>query len=200
MNSVDQVGFLLDYIQTGTLALELLPDGQIVPLEGYASEEEARLGSLHAPHPARKPPVSVPDTVDQNKPMPLEMAARVAFPDGSMTVSGLRNEIRKGNLEASKVAGRIWTTVNNIERLMQRCSITEAAGDAARDRNSICANRNDPAASSDGSSSTAPPADNESSEALAHLNQIAQRLRKPSRPTLPQSMSPTLGKVVPIKS
>jgi hypothetical protein len=135
-----------------------------------------------------------PDT-----PMPLEMAARAAFPDGAMTVSGLRNEIRKGNLEASKVAGRIWTTLNNIKRMMERCSIF-GAGDGARERNSICANPNDRAAQGDGSYSTPRQADDASSKAQAHLSQIAQRLRKPSRPTLPKSTSPTSGKVVPIKS
>jgi hypothetical protein len=140
-----------------------------------------------------------PDNIEPDKPLPLEMAARVAFPDGSMTASGLRNEIKKGNLQASKVAGRIWTTLSNIKRMMERCQITEA-DDAARVRNSTSANPSDPAASSDGSSSTAPPAASASREAQAHLSQIVQRLRKPSPPTSPKSTSPTSGKVVPIKS
>jgi hypothetical protein len=144
-----------------------------------------------------KPRLPIPDNIERDKPMPLDLAARAAFPDGSMTVSGLRNEIRKGNLQASKVAGRIWTTINDIERMMQQCRIT-GAEDAAK-RNSTCVNPSGPEARSGGSSSIPSMAD-ASSAAQAHLNQIAQRLRKPSPPTSPKSTLPTSAKVVPLKS
>lgn len=152
------------------------------------------------PKKGKRRPIPSDNIDDPDKPMLLKKAARVAFPDGSMTVSGLRNEIRKGNLEASKVAGRIWTTLNKIERMMTRCSITEAAGDAVRDRSSTCATPSDPVAHGDGSSSTAGPADSASSAAQAHLRKIAHGLRKPSRNISPPSTSPTSAKVVPIRS
>jgi hypothetical protein len=142
---------------------------------------------------------AIPDKVERNTPMPLEMAARVAFPDGSMTVSGLRNEIRKGNLPASKIAGRIWVTLNDIERMVESCRVA-GADDPAKAHSFISGSRSDPAAQSGGSSSTPPPADSALSAAQAHLNQIAQRLRKPSAPTSPKSMSPASAKVVPLKS
>ena len=165
-------------------------------IEAERQQERERLRQLLGIEPT---PLAIPDNIDSDKPLPLDMAARVAFPDGSMTVSGLRNEIKKGNLQASKVAGRIWTTLGNIKRMMERCQIAEAY-DAARVRNFTSANPSDREASSDGSSSTAPPTASASREAQAHLSQIAQRLRKPSPPTSPKSTSPTSGKVVPIKS
>jgi hypothetical protein len=67
--SADQFGILLDYIKIAAradaalpdLALVELPNGQIAPFEGgYASEEEARRGYLHAPH---RELVSVPAVV-----------------------------------------------------------------------------------------------------------------------------------------
>jgi len=42
----------------------------------------------------------VPDT-----PLRLDIAARIAYPDGSMTASGLRREIRKGASIASESRG-----------------------------------------------------------------------------------------------
>jgi hypothetical protein len=141
----------------------------------------------------------IPDNITPDTPLPLEMATRIAFPNGTMTVSGLRNEIRKGTLQASKIAGRIFVTLAGITRMIEQCRITEA-DENTRVRNSISGTPNDPAAQSDGSSWTAPPTVSASSAAQAHLNQIAQRLKKPSPDILPKSTSPTSAKVVPIKS
>jgi hypothetical protein len=130
----------------------------------------------------------------------LETAVAIAFPDNGMTVSGLRNEIRKGNLEASRVAGCIWTTLGHIERMMQRCQIPTEADGEPKARNSTYANQGEQAAHGAGSSLTAPAQGDASSAAQAHLNKIVQRLRKPSRPISPKSTSQTSATVVPIKS
>jgi len=160
----------------------------------YALAWGNQVDNVNLPH---KP--TIPENISPTTPLPLELAVRVAFPSGTMTVSGLRNEIRKGNLRASKVAGKIFTTLRDVERMMEQCRITDAA-DAVRVRNSTCATPSDPVAQDAGSSSTERPTASASSAAQAHLNQIAQRLKKPSANTLPQSTSPTSAKVVPIKS
>ena len=159
---------------------------------------EAQQPTTPKPTLRRKRKVSVPDNVDPNHPIMLEAAARLGFPDGSMTVSGLCNEIRKGNLHASKMAGRIYVTLNEIQQMRERCNI--GAGDEVRERNSTSANQSGPVAQGDGSSSTPHRPGSASSEALAHLQMIAQRLKKPLPDTSPESTSPTSAVVIPLKS
>ncbi|MDR6817019.1 hypothetical protein J2X76_002192 [Neorhizobium sp. 2083] len=38
-----------------------------------------------------------------------------------MTISGLRREIEKGNLASERVAGKIYTTLNDIADMRMRC-------------------------------------------------------------------------------
>jgi hypothetical protein len=44
--------------------------------------------------------IPAPETITPDTPLRLDVAARLAFPGGGMTESGLRNEIAKGNLRA----------------------------------------------------------------------------------------------------
>jgi len=141
---------------------------------------------------------SIPDYVDPNHPIMLEAAARIAFPDGSMTVSGLRNEIRKGNLQASKLAGRIYVTISDIQQMRVRCKI--GAGVEARAHNSISANQSGPVGRGFGSSSTRHQPASASNAAQEHLRVIAQRLKKPLPNTLPKNTSQISAAVIPIKS
>jgi hypothetical protein len=53
----------------------------------------------------------------------LATAAKIAFPNGTMTASGLRNEARKGNLEIELIAGRHFTTLANIEKMREKCRV-----------------------------------------------------------------------------
>ena len=50
-----------------------------------------------------------PDT-----PLRLKTAVEIAFPDGGMTVSGLRREAAKGNLVIETIAGKQFVTLNAI--------------------------------------------------------------------------------------
>ena len=54
-----------------------------------------------------------PDT-----PIRLATAVRIAFPDGGMTVSGLRSEARKGRLVISRVAGKDFVTLAAIDAML----------------------------------------------------------------------------------
>jgi hypothetical protein len=57
----------------------------------------------------------------------------LAFPDGSMTASGLRREAARGRLVIERVAGKDFTTLANTERMRELCRVQ------AKDHDSICA-------------------------------------------------------------
>jgi len=49
--------------------------------------------------------------------------AALAFPDGSMTASGLRREAARGHLVVERIAGKDYTTLANIERMRELCRV-----------------------------------------------------------------------------
>jgi len=62
-------------------------------------------------------------------PLRLEIAARPAFPDGSMTASGLRREATRGRLAIEKIARKDFTTLAEIERMRELCRVQRRAPD-----------------------------------------------------------------------
>jgi hypothetical protein len=66
------------------------------------------------------------ETITPTTPLRLDIAARLAFPDSSMDVSGLRGEINKGNLGAEKIAGKLYVTLAGIAEMRQRCAVSKA--------------------------------------------------------------------------
>ena len=64
-----------------------------------------------------------PSTVDQNTPLRLSDAAKIAFPFGGMTSSGLRREAKRGNLEIERIAGKDFTTFAAIAAMREKCRI-----------------------------------------------------------------------------
>lgn len=54
-------------------------------------------------------------------PLRLGLAAAIGFPDGSMTVSGLRREAKRGNLTIEVIAGKQYVTLAAIEEMRLRC-------------------------------------------------------------------------------
>lgn len=59
--------------------------------------------------------------VDGDTPLRLDFAAKIAFPDGSMTENGLKREITRGRLAFEHIAGKRYTTLNDIRRMRERC-------------------------------------------------------------------------------
>src|SRR5271165_7197840 len=76
------------------------------------------------------------DQIDANTPLRLAVAAALAFPDGSMTASGLRRESARGRLVVERIAGKDYTTLANIERMRELCRVE------ARERDFGCARPN----------------------------------------------------------
>lgn len=63
------------------------------------------------------------DSVTSTTPLRLEVAAKIAFPDGSMKLAGLRREIARGRLSYEVIAGKHYTTLSDIEDMRRLCRI-----------------------------------------------------------------------------
>src|SRR5882724_3089208 len=74
------------------------------------------VGSAAKPKRQRKR-VSIPDVVAPNTKLRLEAAARIAFPDGSISVSALRRESAAARLTIYRIAGKDFTTLADIEEM-----------------------------------------------------------------------------------
>jgi len=61
--------------------------------------------------------------VGPDTPLRLSIAAALAFPDGSMSASGLRREAARGRLVIERIAGKDFTTLANIERMRELCRV-----------------------------------------------------------------------------
>jgi hypothetical protein len=122
--------------------------------------------------------------VREDAPLRLEIAAQIAFPDGTMTASGLRKERNRGRLVTELIAGKEFTTLADIQRMRELCR-SEAKAPASGQR-SDARTRTARTASPAGSSSTDEP-----SAALASALRTAEKLRqkqnKPSPTTSPTS-------------
>jgi hypothetical protein len=67
------------------------------------------------------------DEIRPDTPVRLSVAAALAFPDGSMTASGLRRERARGRLVVERIAGKDYTTLANIERMRELCRVQAEA-------------------------------------------------------------------------
>ncbi|WP_461344829.1 excisionase [Bradyrhizobium liaoningense] len=47
----------------------------------------------------------------------------MAFPDGSMTASGLRREAMRGRLRVERIAGKDYTTLEAIKEMRKLCRV-----------------------------------------------------------------------------
>jgi hypothetical protein len=59
--------------------------------------------------------------VNNDAPLRLARAAEIAFPDGSMTASGLRKEAAKGRLVIERIANKDYTTLAAIADMRAAC-------------------------------------------------------------------------------
>jgi len=65
----------------------------------------------------------LPSEIGPNTPLRLAEAAKIAFPSGGMTVSGLRREIARGRLAVEIIAGKQFTTLADIEEMRSQCRV-----------------------------------------------------------------------------
>jgi hypothetical protein len=65
--------------------------------------------------------------IRRDTPLRLEVAARLAFPDGSMKLASLRREIARGRLTYEEIAGKHYTTLANIDAMRELCRVSAKA-------------------------------------------------------------------------
>lgn len=70
-----------------------------------------------------KRPLHLPNRseITDDTPLRLAVAAALAYPDGSMTASGLRRERDAGRLVTELTAGKEFTTLADIGRMRELC-------------------------------------------------------------------------------
>jgi hypothetical protein len=71
--------------------------------------------------------IPAPEMVTPTTPLRLEVAARLAFPDGSMTVSALRRLVVGGKLDHEFIAGKYYVTLAAIEEMRSKCRVQAKA-------------------------------------------------------------------------
>src|SRR5262245_28297804 len=79
--------------------------------------------SSDAPKGVTTKPWLTPTTVAPDQPLRLSTAAALAFPDGSMTASGLRREAARGRLAIERIAGKDFTTLAAITEMREKCRV-----------------------------------------------------------------------------
>jgi hypothetical protein len=105
--------------------------------------------------------------ITDDTPLRLDAAAKLAFPNGGMTASGLRREWARGKLDIYRVAGKDYTTLAAIKKMRIKCQDPYRRPDSTSDAA--------PTVPATGSSSTK---DNKSAQ--ARLKMIAQGLKRRS--------------------
>lgn len=68
-------------------------------------------------------PVPANDNFPPDAPVRLADAAKIAFPLGGMTASGLRREAQRGRLIVMRIAGKDFTTLSAIEEMKKACRV-----------------------------------------------------------------------------
>lgn len=61
------------------------------------------------------------DEISSDTPLRLDVAAALAFPDGSMTGRGLRREAARGRLAVERIVGKLYVTLNAINEMRVLC-------------------------------------------------------------------------------
>jgi hypothetical protein len=79
----------------------------------------------------------IPETIDPSAPIRLDVAAKIAFPDGSMTASGLRRESARGRLVLERIANKDYTTLEAIRTMRELCRVRAKESDSTSERRDI---------------------------------------------------------------
>jgi hypothetical protein len=116
-----------------------------------------------------RPKLPSRDEVKPDTPLRLDVAARLAFPDCSMTASGLRREAARGRLVIERIAGKDYTTLANVEKMRETCRVEAKA--------SVCGLSQHGATPRVGSSA-APSTSSETARSSAALALAKEKLRK----------------------
>jgi hypothetical protein len=149
-------------------------------------------------HSAAKNPLNLPalDQIAEDTPLRLNIAAALAYPDGSMTASGLRREAARGRLVIERTAGKDYTTLGAIRQMRGLCRLEAKERDCGSEDRAVTA-KPEKHTMRCGSSETG-----SIRRAQAAARMIVKELKERSRNTSTGNTSPKRPKVsvVPLKS
>lgn len=83
--------------------------------------------------------------ISRDAPLKLDVALKLAFPAGGITVKGLRKEIERGRLEVELIANKHFTTLAAIERMRELCKVAPKnfRSDEVRSQRDVLPDRED---------------------------------------------------------
>lgn len=137
------------------------------------------------------------DLIGPDTPLRLDVAAAIAYPDGSMSSSGLRAESRRGRLVIERTAGKDYTTLANIDRMRELCRREAKAQDCGSGQRDVTMMVTSPTLQPGSSEMTA--ADKSAQDALeTTVRALKQGLQNTSPPSTTKKRRP--NNVVPLRS
>jgi hypothetical protein len=176
------------FLKMAAQAIDSTPEKCLDPeVIDYAAILESKPAKLAAV--AKRFEIPPPGTINPTSPLRLSVIAKIAFPDGSMSVSALRRMGISGHLIIERIAGKDFTTLANIEEMRTSCRVKPTAPD--------CISKSVQVAPRSGSSGTP----ESPSKARAALKASLLRPRVPLRGISSKNTTPaTSGEVIPMRS
>jgi hypothetical protein len=77
------------------------------------------------------------EEIDNDTPLRLDEAAKIAFPRGGMTAAGLRREAKRGRLVIERVAGNDYTTLGHIKGMRELCRVSQSDRDFGSEKRAL---------------------------------------------------------------
>jgi hypothetical protein len=137
--------------------------------------------------------------VDDDTALLLDVAARLAFPDGSVSGLVLRRAASRDELQTERLGGRVYTTLAWIREWRTRCRQKPRGLDCGSSRGTAALTAGDDRAPGQLRTTTASVSARASAEAA--LADLRQKLKKPSPATSSRGgKSPESATVVPMRS
>ncbi len=137
--------------------------------------------------------------VAADDPLLLDVAARIAFPDGSVSGLALRNAARRGEIKVERLGGRLYTTLAWIGEWRTTCRLKpkgHASGSSA-----AISEPTESGAPAPGPSKTTPESVSARASAEHVLADLHRKLKTPSRSTSSRGASfPATSTVLPMPS
>src|SRR5262245_13636022 len=137
------------------------------------------------------------DSIKPDTPLRLDVALKIAFPQGGMTLSGLRRELKRRSKQGGcglieTIARKDFTTLNAIEKMRELCRGDQQGQDSGSNLK-----KSTPTAS--GSATRAGSSVTERAKsARASLEKTARELKPRSASTSPRSTAPLPASAVVI--
>ena len=140
------------------------------------------------------PAISTTEEPSSDTPLRLDVAARLAFPDGGVSATSLRREAERGNLVIERIAGKDFATLAAIRDMRAKCRVKPKVPVSGCE-NPASAGAEPERATQNGSSAT-----DRNNSALVAAKTIARRLSQGLPPISPPSTRQSGASVISLQS